>query len=158
MATQFFSSLLYFHSHRGYSPFLALILRLRELCRRFASSESDRARNEFNVPPFVSHLPWILRDTGSWNSVLGCSSTQVLYLISIFCDLDLPLIWIFNLMVFNSCSSNLCCCIDQSESLAGVTKREGRKEGKERSQICEMHDLGNCLPCVEEEEQTNYLI
>ena len=25
----------------------------------------------------------------------------------------------------------------------GVTKREGRKEGKERSQICEMHDLGN---------------
>ena len=34
-----------------------------------------------------------------------------------------------------SCSLDLSSDIDQSESLAGVTKREGRKKGEERSEI-----------------------
>ena len=61
-------------------------------------------------------------------------------------------------MVFNSCSSNLCCCIDQSESLAGVTKREGRNKGKQRSERLRYLIWATDCQAVRKLEQPNYLI
>ena len=53
--------------------------------------------------------------------------------------------WLFILRCIKSYSLDLSSQVDQSELLAGVTKREGRKQGKDRSEICEMHDLGHWL-------------